>query len=150
MTPQEQMNEVNARVAANVDTNLHTKLGGIRTASVICLLAGIWLFVSPWVYGAYDHGSAFNAWFVGAAIFLIGCLRTSRPAYSTGWSWVNAVLGVWIICSPWVYGYVATNTDRFINSLCVGVVVLACALLSGITATRLTATAGGIPATGRV
>lgn len=137
MTPQQQLNETNARVTANIDPNLNVRLGGIRAASTICLLAGIWFFVSPWVYGAAANGSAYNAWFVGAAIFLIGCLRVSRPAYSIGFSWVNAVLAAWVICSPWVFAYTA-NTGRFINSLCVGVIVLACALWSGIAATRLT------------
>lgn len=146
MTPQQETNEVNARVAASVDPHLNSRLGGIRATSIICLLAGIWFFVSPWVYGATAHGNSFNAWFVGAAIFLIGCLRTSRPAYSTGWSWVNAVLGAWVICSPWVYGYAAMNTGRMINSLCVGVVVVVCALSSGITSTRLSGTVGNIPA----
>lgn len=135
MTPQQELNETNARVAASIDPALHAKLAGIRAASTICLLAGIWLFVSPWVYGGAANSSAFNAWFVGAAIFLIGCLRVARPAYSTGFSWVNAVLGAWVICSPWVYGYTA-NSGRFINSLCVGAIVLACALWSGIAATR--------------
>jgi hypothetical protein len=136
MTPQDQFNEVNARVAANVDPNLHSRLGGIRAASAICLLAGIWFFVSPWVYGAAGSGNAFNSWIVGAAIFLIGCLRVFRPAYSTGFSWVNALLGAWVICSPWVYGY-AVSMGRTINSLCVGVIVLVCALSAGIAATRL-------------
>ena len=140
MTPQQETNEVNARVAASVDPHLHARLGSIKAASTICLLAGIWFFVSPWVYGAVG-GNAFNAWFVGAAIFLIGCLRVSRPAYSTGFSWVNAVLGAWVVCSPWVYSYTG-NTGRFINSLCVGSIVLACALLSGIAATRLAGTPG--------
>ena len=141
MTPQQQVNEVNARVAASVDPNLTVRLAGIRAASTICLLAGIWFFVSPWVYGAANSGNAYNSWFVGAAIFLIGCLRVSRPAYSTGMSWVNAVLGAWVICSPWVYGYTA-NTGRFINSLCVGVIVLVCALWSGMAATRLSGVTG--------
>lgn len=114
------------------------KIGGIRAASVICLLAGIWLFVSPWVYGAYTSGNAWNSWIVGAAIFLLACARVSRPAYSTGISWVNLVLGIWVFFSPWIYGYVTVNTGRFINSLCVGVIVFVFALTSGITATRLT------------
>lgn len=136
MTPQQQFNEATSRVEANVPPNLNTRLGGIRAASAICLLAGIWFFVSPWVYGAAGSGNAFNSWIVGAAMFLIGCLRISRPAYSTGFSWVNVVLGIWAFCSPWIYGYTA-NTGRFINSLCVGVIVFICALSSGIVSTRI-------------
>jgi hypothetical protein len=32
------------------------------------------------------------------------------------------VLGIWAFFSPWIYGYVF-NSGRFINSLCVGVIV---------------------------
>ncbi|MBV9497975.1 MAG: SPW repeat protein [Acidobacteriaceae bacterium] len=123
---------VNARMP-----DVNGRLGGIRAASTICLLAGIWLFVSPWVYGAYTHGNAWNSWILGAAIFLLACVRVSRPAYSTGISWVNLVLGIWVFFSPWIYGYLG-NTGRFINSLCVGVVVFAFSLASGVVATKLT------------
>ncbi|HXR74923.1 MAG TPA: SPW repeat protein [Bryobacteraceae bacterium] len=98
------------------------KLAGARAASTICLLAGIWFFVSPWVYGAPLTGNAWNSWIVGALMFIFGCARVARPAYSTGLSWANMVLGIWAFFSPWIYGYVF-NSGRFINSLCVGVIV---------------------------
>lgn len=139
MTPREEVNASGPMSTAGADVrSVNSKVGGIRAASVICLLAGIWLFVSPWVYGAYMHGNAWNAWVVGAAIFLLSCVRVYRPAFSTGISWVNLALGIWVFFSPWIYGYLG-NTDRFINSLCVGVIVVVFALASGIGATKLTA-----------
>jgi hypothetical protein len=141
MAPQEPLDNTTDMSTPTGNTgmeNVGPKLGGIRAASMICLLAGIWLFVSPWVYGAYTSGNAWNSWIVGAAIFLLACVRVSRPAYSTGISWVNLVLGIWVFFSPWIYGYVGVNTGRFINSLCVGVIVFVFSLTSGITATRLT------------
>lgn len=62
-------------------------------------------------------------------MIIFAITRLSRPAYSTAMSWANLVLGIWILCSPWIYGYVA-NTGRFINSLCVGAVVIVFSLLS--------------------
>jgi hypothetical protein len=144
MTPNEELDNTPRQVAANVAPNLNSRLAGIQAASVICLLAGIWFFVSPWVYGAAAHGNAWNSWIVGAAIFLIGCLRVSRPAYSTGFSWVNLVLGIWAFFSPWIYAYTA-NSGRFINSLCVGVIVFVCALSSGVVATRIRRVPGPRP-----
>lgn len=140
MTPQEPMDNTagtSTPIERAVAQDAAPRLGGIRAASLICLLAGIWLFVSPWVYGAYTSGNAWNSWIVGAAIFLLACARVSRPAYSTGISWVNLVLGIWVFFSPWIYGYIGVNAGRFINSLCVGVIVFVFALTSGITATRL-------------
>jgi hypothetical protein len=104
-------------------------LGVSKAASTICLLAGIWFFVSPWVYGAYTNVNAWNAWIVGAAMFLCGVIRVSQPAYSSALSWCNMVLGIWAFFSPWIYGYTG-NTGRFINSLCVGVIVFVFSIIS--------------------
>ncbi len=112
-------------------------LTGVRAASTICLLAGIWFFISPWVYGAYTNANAWNSWIVGAAMFIIGCIRVSRPVYSSGVSWVNMVLGIWAFCSPWIYGYTG-NTGRFVNSLCVGVIVFVLSIVSARLASRST------------
>jgi hypothetical protein len=122
MTPNEPVN-----AGTTVDTA--KQMAAARAASTIVLLAGIWFFVSPWVYGAYTHGSAWNSWIVGAIMFILGCIRISRPVYSTALSWWNMVLGIWAFCSPWIYGYTG-NTGRFINSLCVGVIVFILSIVS--------------------
>ncbi len=101
---------------------------GMRAASIIALLAGIWLFLSPWVYGAYMSPNAWNSWIVGAVIVIFAAIRLSSPATS-GLGWINCLLGIWTFVSPWIYGYTMT-TGRFINSLCVGVVVFVAALAS--------------------
>jgi hypothetical protein len=106
------------------------RLGGAKAASTICLLAGIWFFVSPWVYGAYAHPSAWNSWIVGGLMILFGIIRIARPAYSTVLAWCNVILGIWTFFSPWIYGYAGANGARFINSLCVGVIVFVFALVS--------------------
>jgi hypothetical protein len=106
-----------------------SQMTGVKAASTIVLLAGIWFFVSPWVYGAYTTGNAWNSWIVGAVMFILGCIRVARPAYSTTLSWWNMVLGIWAFCSPWIYGYTG-NTGRFINSLCVGVIVFVLSIVS--------------------
>lgn len=134
-------------MATNPQTNMNTgmttrtALGGARAASTICLLAGIWLFVSPWVYGAFTNGNSWNNWIVGGLILLLGIIRLARPAYSTALSWCNMVLGIWTFFSPWTFGYINTNSGRFINSLCVGVIVFVFAIVSA----RISATRNAIP-----
>jgi hypothetical protein len=113
----------------NVRAASRNGLGSIRAASVICLICGIWFFVSPWVYGAYMHGNAWNSWIVGGLIVLWAVVRLMRPAYSTGLSWYNTVCGIWVFCSPWIYGYV-NQTGRFINSLCIGIIVIIFSIVS--------------------
>jgi hypothetical protein len=108
----------------------------VKAASTIVLLAGIWFFVSPWVYGAYTQANAWNSWSVGAIMFILGCIRVARPAYSTALSWCNMVLGIWAFFSPWIYGY-TNDTGRFINSLCVGVIVFVLSIASAMLAARM-------------
>jgi hypothetical protein len=100
-----------------------------KTASSIILLAGIWYFFSPWIYGANAQPNAWNSWIVGALLFVFGTIRATRPQTSLGLSWLNAVLGIWVFFSPWIFGF-AASTARFIDSLCVGVLVVVLAIVS--------------------
>lgn len=124
MTPNQQIN------TTSITADAGRGLSAAKAASTICLLAGIWFFVSPWVYGAYPNGNAWNCWIIGGFIILFGIIRIVRPAYSTVLSWCNLILGIWAFFSPWIYGYAEINTGRFINSLCVGVIVFAFSLAS--------------------
>jgi hypothetical protein len=106
----------------------------MRTANTINLIAGTWLFISPWVYGAYTHTGAWNSWIIGAAIAILAAGHLRSPS-QTWMSWINCLLGVWVFISPWVYGY-TSSTGRFINSLCVGVVVFVFSLIAANAAPR--------------
>jgi len=101
----------------------------VKGASSIALLAGLWFFVSPWVYGAQMAANAWNSWIVGAVIVILAAIRVANPVNAAGLSWVNCILGVWAFISPWIYGYTSEH-GRFINSLCVGVIVFAVAIWS--------------------
>lgn len=69
------------------------------------LLLGIWVFVSPWVYGAAGNPNAWNSWIVGGLIALCALFRLSTPSGARGLAWINVV--------PWVYAYTASS-GRFI------------------------------------
>jgi hypothetical protein len=124
MTPNQETNTGSMTVSPG------SGLAAAKAASTICLLAGIWFFVSPWVYGAYTNPTAWNSWIVGGLMVLFGTIRLGRPAYSTILCWCNMILGIWTFCSPWIYGYASTNQGRFINSLCVGVIVFVFSIVS--------------------
>ena len=114
----------------SVTTDTHPAAG----ASLVALLAGLWLFVSPWIYGAYGNSNAWNNWIVGALIFIFGLARMNRPA-STGLSWLNSVLGIWTFISPWIVGYNG-HPGRLVNSLFVGLIVF-CAGIAGANSERM-------------
>lgn len=137
--------EVEVIMTPNEQANSTAKaLGVARSASIICLLAGIWFFVSAWVYGAPANGNAWNCWIVGGVMIILSIVRVVRPAYSTGFSWVNTVLGIWTFFSPWIYGYTG-NTGRFINSMCIGVVVFVFSIIAGTITRRRNALAAAGP-----
>jgi hypothetical protein len=117
MTPNEPINDAKPVRAGSAFT-------AAKASSTICLLAGIWLFISPWVYHVYTHANAWNSWIVGGFIVLFAIIRILRPAYTTVLGWCNMILGIWTFFSPWIYTYAATNRARFINTLCVGVIVV--------------------------
>jgi hypothetical protein len=105
-----------------MDTHTTSTVSPARAAAVVNLILGAWFFVSPWVYGGAVNANAWNSWIVGALIALFALIRLSSFSGARALAWVNMILGAWVFVSPWVYGYVA-NTGRFLNSLCVGVVI---------------------------
>ncbi len=108
-------------------TTESTSESALTAANTIALLAGIWLFVSPWVYGAASMASAWNSWIFGVIIAILAAIRLGRPMGTAGISWVHSLIGIWVFVSPWVYGY-ASDMGRFINSLCVGAVLFVAAI----------------------
>jgi len=108
-------------------TNENMRQTGIMASNTIALLAGVWLFVSPWVYSASMERNAWNSWIFGAVIAILAAIRLGRPMGTVALSWIHCLLGIWMFISPWVYGY-ATDMGRFVNSLCIGVVVFVAAI----------------------
>ena len=106
-----------------------------KTASAINIVAGLWFFVSPWVYGAYTNADAWNSWIVGAIIAIFAAIQYGNQVGIKFLSWINCFLGIWVFCSPWVYAYVG-NTGRFVNSLVVGVIIFVLALRAATAAPR--------------
>ncbi len=112
-----------------------------RITAGISFLIGLWVFVSPWVYGAASNASAWNSWIVGGLVAIFALVLWANPVGARGLGWVNMFLGAWLFVSPWVYAYTA-NSGRFINSLCAGVVIFALSIYG---ASTLTATMTNLP-----
>jgi SPW repeat len=119
----------------------------VRSASGINVLLGCWLIASPWVFGYTVNGSGFwNSIAAGALVALLAASRFSSPRSSVGSSWWNLLLGLWIIASPWIYGYVVNGAAMW-DCIAVGAAIAVLATWSGRTTaaespggTRTTAT----------
>jgi len=102
----------------------------VTFASGINLLAGLWLIISPWVFGyAPLPGALSNSIIVGVVIAILAASREAGA--ESGWSWVNAVLGAWTIASPFVFHF-ASNIAGTWNGIIVGIIVVALGATSGL------------------
>lgn len=109
-----------------------------RTSSLFCWLAAFWFFITPWTFfGVSAQSSAWNAWIVGGAMVIASIIRMSHPEDTSAFSMLNVALSIWVLISPFVFGYVH-DTSRLANTLSVGAVILGLSLMS-----LLTTKAGG-------
>lgn len=104
----------------------------IRIASTIALIVAAWLIavnflllrpvtvVAPW-----------NHAILGLAIALMAGYRMARPHRTQGLSWMIAVLGLWVIISPFAFGY--SGVDEVLwTDLVAGLVLFASGLWGGL------------------
>lgn len=95
----------------------------IRILSSLTLLAGIWLFISPFVMGlTVAEGPMVNFMLIGAAIVVFALIRVVRPERFEPLSWTNALLGLWLILAPFAVPYTAWP-GAVLNSVIVGIIV---------------------------
>lgn len=100
----------------------------ITAASAINVILGLWLIISPWIF-AYTlmTGALWNSIIVGVIIVIVALIHFFNRSHLAWPSWINIVLGLWTIISPWVFGY-SSVTNAMWNSVIVGVLVAAVAV----------------------
>jgi hypothetical protein len=107
-------------VAMNHMTN--TRDDAARPASVLNVLAGIWLIISPWVLSFSTLPVAvWNMVLVGIAVLILAAIRLGTTQ-TTGLSWVNFILGLWLIISPFVLNFRDASTPMG-NAIFLGILV---------------------------
>ncbi|MSU88008.1 hypothetical protein GE300_00060 [Rhodobacteraceae bacterium 2CG4] len=73
---------------------------------VVCLLAGIWLMLSPWILGfAGMQLALWNALLFGAVIAVMAILAIVQ--FHDWEEWADMAVGAWLVISPWVLGFAA-------------------------------------------
>lgn len=91
-------------------------------------LLGLWLVISPWLFVYAGHtAAAWNAWVVGVIVLVAAIAALTR--FHEWEEWVNAVLGLWLIISPWLTGY-AEVTAAVWNHVIVGILTAVLAVWS--------------------
>ncbi len=110
----------------------------IKTASGLNVLAGVWLILSPFILGFSGTPASTNAIIVGIVVGILALIRSSSPESAVWLSWINIVLGIWLILSSFIMG--VTVASAIWNSIILGVIVLVLAAWSSSATSRLTTT----------
>jgi hypothetical protein len=102
-----------------------------RIANGINTLLGIWLLVSPWVFGYHAAGwaAAWNSVIIGALIAIFAGSSFFSQHVHTGLNWINVPLALWTMISPLVYGYTA-NPGGLGDNLILAILISAFAICS--------------------
>ena len=102
------------------------------TASGLDVLAGIWLLISPFVLAFRASGVATgNNIVLGIIIALLALYRFFNPTRGVGASWLNVLLGIWVLISPWVLGFGVLPTPTT-NNVVMGIIVIILAIWSAL------------------
>lgn len=89
------------------------------------LALGLFLFVSPWLFSFVRESARLDAFATGA---LITALSIAAIIAFVEWEeWITLVLGLWMLASPWLLGFL--HTPAMHVSLFVGAAVTFLALL---------------------
>ncbi len=92
-----------------------------RPQDWINLIIGIWLFLSPWIFGYAYMGHAWNSFLFGALVTIFSVFALyDRKAWE---EWINTFIGIWIFISPWVLGMVINSVMW--NHWIIGILIVA-------------------------
>lgn len=102
----------------------------IRIASGLNILAALWLIISPYGFGYHLLNPPFwNSIVVGVAVAFFAILRIVMPFRYPEISWINFLLGVWLLVAPFLLGF-ADLPAALWNTLFVGVFAMLMAVWS--------------------
>lgn len=91
----------------------------MRGLSIVNLILGLWLIVSPYLFG-YTSGAITNSVILGIIVAILAIVRLATP--SQVWaSWLNGIAGLWLIIAPFIVGF--SVAAGYWNEIIVGIIV---------------------------
>jgi SPW repeat len=91
----------------------------------INLLMGLWIFFAPWILG-YRAGTVATGNFVVLGILITFCAFAGLAEFRLWKEWVNLVLGVWLLISPWALHFSGLTALAW-SAVFSGTIVVVCA-----------------------
>jgi hypothetical protein len=97
-------------------------LGHAKTISRWNMAAAVLLFISPFVFSyTTTTASSFDDYIVGVVVFVLAAIRQYLTSKNVGLSWINAILGLWLIVSPFVMAF--TNVYAIWTNVVLGLAI---------------------------
>ena len=97
-----------------------------KLCDVANLILGAFLFVSPWIFGFGAGMTSQNAVVAGIVVAVLAI--AALAAFAVWEEWLNLIVGLWILVSPWVLGF-QTSTTAMTVHVVIGILVAALAVI---------------------
>ncbi|HEX5418029.1 MAG TPA: BON domain-containing protein [Chloroflexota bacterium] len=127
-------------VEAQVLNVAPTWIGWARLASLLSILVGVWVVLSPFVLGYASLATpAIENVAVGVLVVALAAVRFLAVDWAVWPSWAVGLLGLWLAVSPLVLGYVlvsAPTTNDILSGGALFVLGVVAALATAMTPTR--------------
>jgi hypothetical protein len=126
-------------------TFTHPHADQVKVASGLDVLAAIWLFISAFIV----HMNLSLAWSTGIVaviIFILACVRAFGAYGVVSLSWINALLGLWVLISPWVIRPMPMH-QAVMNNVITGIIVIILAVWSALATSTEMGSSGSPPPT---
>src|SRR5579884_3451184 len=100
---------------------------GSKIPSALNILLGLWLIVAPFVVGPIGLRLWVDSIAVGLVVAVLATIRVFSVEGLPDLSWVNLLLGIWMIISPFAFAGNGTATWVYVVS---GIIIAALSLWS--------------------
>ncbi len=91
-----------------------------KLCDVANLILGAFLFFTPWIFHLDAGKTSQNAMIAGIVIAILAI--AALAAFAVWEEWLNLIVGLWVLVSPWVLGF-HTNTTAMTVHVVVGILV---------------------------
>jgi hypothetical protein len=83
----------------------------------------VWLLISPFVIGFAGLTAAMTNNVVCGAVVIVLAVTRFAGAYRQAWmSWINCLIGIWVLISPWVLAFTQYR-NATTNNVIIGIVI---------------------------
>jgi hypothetical protein len=87
------------------------------------IVLGMWVIVSPFVIAFHSAKAVWSNVIAGVIVGILALIRWSMR--QPGWSWLNLVVGTWLVISPFV---LFLSAAAMWNNVILGIIIAALAL----------------------